>query len=394
MRRTSTTLLLDPLEDRVTPSVNVSNTGGTLSIMGRPDGDVFLVQATVDTIVVVDDLTTVAIISPPGSALNLVRVDLDARGAPTEFAVLLLADASFANLDIQTPNDEYGIVFAGNDLSIAGNVSVRTGSLADLVITDGSGSLTIGGHFTIDTGAGDDTVAFAVINPANAIHIGGNLTVRNVNICFVDNPSSIGGDALVTTDNVGLNNFVEFGENGAVTVGNVTFVGSSANDDFEIDNGSAVFGNIVVTLGPGDTAEDNEINIESGTVVHGNVTAVGGAGENSFQLQDDAVVLGNLTVIGGNGFDNVELDDDFTVLGSHILISTGAGDDDVQFEVGVSAPGATVRVFLGSGNDLFEYEATNPFAFRFGYFEGGFGIDTFTFGPGASIAYPFVKRDF
>jgi hypothetical protein len=170
-----------------------------------------------------------------------------------------------------------------------------------------------------------------------------------------------------------------------VTLGRGTngfFINDDANDDDTTSNDTEAH----VAIG-----RDLNVNSGDGTAtfrandasVGGSVRVIHGGGGNA-TVELGAVHVGrNVLIITGRGQDFVHIEGDTTA--QDMFIDTGSGEDEVDFDLGDSGTGITLKsleVFLGSGDD--NMTLSNVVVTGTALLDGGSGDDTLTFDTGTN----------
>lgn len=375
-------LRCEALEDRVTPALTVHFTGSDLILTGDPNGLVEIEAVSPGVFDVFDNgVLIVNDQSVPGSirisTLNdndLISIDLSNGNIFQD----LIIDTAFGDDDIE--------LFGAGGIGVQGNVSISRANMVTILDNE------IGGNISVGTDAGPGAINTLLLGD---VRVGGQVsyTGSNIDDSVTIDFTSIGGSVTLNMGR-GANDFsFSFGSS---IGGSLSYQGGYQDDDifaidgtiarsaiFNMGNGSNTFRDFTGRVGDdlviiGGTGRDdiavNPFELFNGTIGR-NLTIVLGHGTNT---------VGNA---GANNFAPIILGSSFTYLG-------GNNVDTVSLGSMIQGPGARIMLRLQGGNDVVNYNPMNPFAFRSGYFDGGSGMDTFNFGMGASIGYPFIKVNF
>jgi hypothetical protein len=278
-----------------------------------------------------------------------------------------------------TAADEVNVDEGANDLgtySVPGNLSVTMGNLAGAgtVVVDLEG-FSMSGSLSIATG--NATGGYAVDVDDGTID--GSLTVRTGN-----------GD-----------DDVEIGELDPVTVGGSVNVdiGAGALDNFNFEQ-STINGNLRVvganTLTFNDGIVDGSVSVDSrrdaggvtmadtaGNTIGGNLLVTTGAGADDVDV--NGVVSGNVVASLGNGDNDFSVNTTATILGN-LTVTSGTGADDIEHVVAVI--GGNMTVNAGNGDDTVRFDGATLLG-RSVTLLGGNGDDLFEVGaltaPGARL---------
>ena len=293
---------------------------------------------------------------------------------------------------------------------VNGNIIVQVDNGDDLILMDLTGG-SLFGSVQVDMGQGDDeieifgagtsiagSVSLSKVNGFVLIEdvlIGGNVTINNasenllnditLDLSFVGGNFSytggtardvvtisetfVGGNAYLSMSN-GVNSFSITGGLTTAIGGTVQFVGGTNDDNIVVD------GIIGRSLYVNSSAGANSLDFNSGSILGGNLTVIGG-------FQNDSVDLGGVAgggTIGGNVYLNLGGGDNsfalnLTVGGSSLTYIGGINEDNITFDTSASTPLARVYMQLGLDNDSLTLMSANM---RYLYVDFGFGLDTFS----------------
>jgi hypothetical protein len=409
------------LENRVTPNASYLFQNGNLTVTGDNTSN------------------TIVVTGQTGNAQLYVVQGLLQYGSPAFYAALNPANLRFngnltGSLTITGGNSaDLLVVLVDDGASMPGNVTVRSGNGADDIIIASNDTVnpnalaTIPGMLTLNGGLGADNISIigmnvqgmtfvdgggtgfrpGVINnpaPGDVFRIfvstmGANVQVTN-SITALDDlfgPSTIQGSLIVNNQAAspmggffintvqypaGYVNFGDPGYSGLLVIDagstverNVVYSGSVSTDGVFVLG--TVFGDVTFVGGAG----NNDFFIGSGgaypaqsATINGNVSFVGQSGIDALHIFDGSSVLaGSLNANMGDGNNLYNLDHFFNVNGN-FQITAGNGDDNVGNVSGIISGNQFYN--LGNGNNTLVW---NGFAGvgQF-YYQGGGGVDNVT----------------
>ncbi len=344
-------LILEQLEDRLTPSLTLSYAAGSLTISGTPTGA-----------------------GAPGLAItglaNGTLQVMDGSRFLGDFNVTnnlnlnLNSHPSFISMNLTALP---GSRFNGNVNMSLGIGNTNTTLLKPVFLYGG----TIGGNVTITGGSGDEAIelgvtpglAFSLLNVGGSVSMTGRAVAPFPALSTFPTAvelapgSNVGGNITTTqvaTVNVGTDILVS-GIGLSTVGGSVTANDATGAAALFMDIAGAVGKNVSFTglghadfVGNGDSFLLNPGGTAGGGVINGNLT----------------VNLGNNSVPGP--FINVELDDDgtnpFVVNGNVNVSSTGASSDSITFGLTAGVQNqinGSVNLNLGSGADSITVDHTS-----------------------------------
>lgn len=333
------TLRLENLEDRLAPAINILQSGSFLSITGT--------------------LTTGALALETTTTPGQLEIT---GGGPT---------VTYSNVS-----------------SVSVNLGAyATGNFVFVNLEDGP----LTGNLTINAGPSANNSVIVLDNAAPAdpaTDILGNLSISRANTVIVNALSVLGN---VTINNSGYapasGSFYTVG-GGAIT-GTLSITGT-AGVDLAAVSSTTVGGNLSVNLGGNANAFPNtqSATIDTGTVVQGSLSILGGAGGTTANL--DATVNGNVTINFGGG----------ATLGNALTFTAGAlVGGTMSVSMGTSAgTGNQITVFEGTinGNLTISLGKSSANLINYAAVVNGrqatisyqMGTNTFNLLPGASMPNP------
>lgn len=241
-------LRLENLEDRLAPALNILQSGSFLSITGTLNpGTMLLELATTTT---------------PG------QLEITG-GGPT---------VTYSNVSSVSVN--LGASATGNAIQV---------NLED-------GPLT--GNLTINAGPSANNSVFVLDNlQAPGTDILGNLSISRANTVLLS-ALTVLGSATISNPNYASSVFSSYTVGGSAITGTLSITGTSGFDLATISS-TTVGGNLSVNLGGNASLAAQSATIDTGTLVQGSLSILGGAGGTSANL--DATVNGNVTINFGGG---------------------------------------------------------------------------------------------
>jgi hypothetical protein len=281
-------LSLERLEDRCLPA-NVQLFHGALLIRpaaGQSALGLTLTQSAVNTFGVSDGGKALGsygpvdnVVSTGGSGADTVTLNV----GPFAYAGSLYADTGDGNdaISLQGPGG-----------ALLGNLTLLTGNGADTVSLNrsGGGAMTFGGDVRALGGAGNH-----ITNAGNAggpTHFGGDLDLTGVNNVSLGAGAAdaLGGSVTVCSgaNPLGLNVFVS---KRFFVAHDLTATGGAGNDTVTFEDGGALGGNLTADLGGG----RNELNVGG----NGPAVTVGGSVRYTAGDGDGTIDLANHASIGG-----------------------------------------------------------------------------------------------
>jgi hypothetical protein len=372
---------LEPLEDRLCPSLTVHSAHGELDVKGDPSsGTLDIVQTAAGPFQVFDGPSLL------GTFSAVKDINVRTGNSPASVSLTLAAGGK-----------------------LTGSVLIQTGKGSDLVSINGTGTGRIGGDVVV-TGRDLDQ---AFLGNTSAVSVGGSVLFLGTG----DDTFGVGGGSTIGGGVTALSRAGSFElgfqggarVNGAITVGYTgpggnaatldpgTVVGGSfsyfaAGESNQVTLGGSVKGSAFVGtsggftgffLGPDASVGGNLFylglggnNLSVAGSIGGNASLLLGNGDSLYFFDTTSSVGGNLTVNAGNGTDQGFLLG--TVHGS-LRIVTGNGDNSLLLNGNINGP---VTFQSGTGNDAVTVGGTNHYALAVHL---GKGANTFTYLPGASL---------
>jgi hypothetical protein len=414
---------MEGLEDRrlLAGLVNVTQSGGTLLLIGDAASNAVSIQATgvPGQFAVVGDVNVSGAANPGVSAPTLLR----GTGAITPVATLTFNNVTNIVATLGAGDDQIGIStvagnafydaliatdFATNNVvvppagAVAGSAAILAGSIT---ITTGTGNdavvvlANVGGAITVDTGADSDYVA---VESSTAVSVSINTGAGDTNLTGADRVrvrdtavvgaiavnTYAGSDIVDVFGSTAQAIVVNSGDNGAGSpfVGvnplvpeAVRLIGVTATSVSINTNGGNDQVIVAAGVAPYSTAATNIQTLSINTDAGNDLVEIALVGAAAVQVQ-------NLAITTGVGIDNVSIGNAGvgTTVGLNTTIDLGPGNDVLNltnFLVGFF-----LYVNLGDGNDT--VTATGTFA-TYSLILGGPGFDTFT--PVASGPLVFVQ---
>ncbi len=304
---------------------------------------------------------------------------------------------AFGNSDVTLSNTSSAVIVGGTVVStdqgvaIAHNLDIHLGSgNNDLRVYDTAVGDTF--NVTAPNTNNDITIeSLEVRHNANIILGVGNNTVL-IGTTAVDDTTgtlvSIGGDLNIVTakGNTTVEEVaVSVGGSENVTLGRGTngfFINDDANDDDTSSNDTeshvAIARELNVNFGDGTaTFRANDASVGR------NLNVIHGGGGNAIVEIGDVHVGRNVLIITGRDQDFVHIEGNTTA--QDMFIDTGSGADEVDFDLGDSGVGITLKsleLFVGSGDD--NVTLSNVTVTGTALLDGGSGDDTLTFDTGTN----------
>lgn len=408
-------LALRRLEDRDCPALTIVYAGGNLTVLGTPSagsGDELLIQRVAgNTFTVTDDTINYGSYAVTGNlALRLQRYDA------CDITVDLNGGLLPGNLTIDLGLGNTNALFSGVVSVFAGTSAAGTGVGGSIDFRNGSGEelLVVGSLDVVPSPIRVGNDVRATLRQANSFGdtlsiLGATVVGRDVIATRTD--AILIADFTTPTTAVGRNLIVNAGGAGigqVVTVfgqvnGNVVMVGTNDSvfgDDLQIEVGAVVGGD--VTVAAFDGLNFTEIfGTVSGSLTHvggagadyvevsggvdGSMQLVLGDGDNEFAFPAAAVISGALTVQGGNGADTLDgptlglTGFEGTVHGN-VSLNLGNGDNTLTLVGAVN--GSRLDYTGGSGVDSVTIDSAGTYALRVAL---GAGLDTFVYGVNAVV---------
>jgi hypothetical protein len=197
--------------------------------------------------------------------------------------------------------------------TVFGNVTINGGSdNQDVSFFDG---FSVGGNLSVNLGTGNDTLFPGVIN------VGGNATFTGINNNIVLLPgTSVGGNLMVSPDNVQNVNDVLVVQPNAVVGGFVNFTGSAGASDLVQIQGVVGGGVTFNALSNSVTSLVDQLQIVGGTV-GGSVTYNAGSGNEGFLSM--ACVIGGSVSLNWTGVGTMKTADIGGVIGGGSVSYSG-----------------------------------------------------------------------
>lgn len=336
---------LERLEDRYLPA-NVQLFHGALLISPGPSQSALgltLTQTAVNTFSVIDRGKAL------GSYGPVANVAITGGNGDDTVTVNVGQFAYAGSLYANTGNGNDGISLQGAGGALLGNVTLLTGNGADTVALNrsGGGAMTFGGAVRVLGGAGSHTANLG--NAGGPTHFGGSLDLVGFNNVSLGagGADTLGGSVTVRSgaNPFGLNVFVS---NRFFIAHDLTAIGGAGNDTVTFEDGGALGGNLTADLGGG----RNELNVGGNgpaVVVGGSVRYTAGDGDDTIDLANNASIGGDLFVDLGGGNNTMFFDQPLSV-GGNMSVNLGNGTN--AWNGGVNANvGGDLSVTLGNGNN-------------------------------------------
>ncbi len=273
-------------------------------------------------------------------------------------------------------DDGFTSVFTA--VEIPGNISVNLNPVPGFFpgdsVTFDLGANSMNGGISVSTGSGDDIVTIT----STGGFIGGNVTTTAVD--FVGATLvNIGGNVLINNQNSSGATFVTF--DGGSVGGNFTALGRSGGSALDLNSvalggffgGTPVGGNVFVNF---NNVGTNRFNLDPTSAIGGNLTYLGGNGNDSITLEG---AIGNSVSLNLGGGTNDLLASAGSLIGGNLAMVSGLGTDSVSFGGTI---GRNLYFNLGGGANTLDFTGVSGGS-AFTYI-GGFGVDSVTFGFGAN----------
>lgn len=308
------------------------------------------------------------------------------------------------NLTLSTSHGENYVNLNSTYLGTTGNLSYSGGTGTDDVLVE-AGELVVNGSLSFKGSNGYNYLDF---NTATALGISKNLTYSggiDDDTMILDGPDVIVNGQVSMSASHGSNKLLV--NAGLADLGSFRYTGGTGGHIIDIgqfegaSEAVTVWGNTVINAGPGTADIQFRNAVLKGTVgVTTNADVRYGDTDQVLMLESEFNNHVNINM-RGSADSTVEVRNG--IFDGKLLISTGAGNDEVWFDTVTDVPGIRswyydyVRVNLGAGDDGFYAgtENTGPGYENFGNdFQwavdvfGGSGDDTALFGPDYNNTFP------
>ncbi len=277
------------------------------------------------------------------------------------------------SLTVLAGNGRRTIELGGSVNEVAGNLMIKAGKDSQILRLSVAAPLSVAGNVRIDLGSGADELQ----ESARGFRVGKNLTMMGVNTFRSYGSVHVTGNVKFAVNRERVRSVFD-NESDFVVERNLTYIGSSADDDVYINDEMVIGGNVTAKLfdGPADSAGGQNVvcnpctiggnlKVSSGDtsaggdhVVVSSVSSVGksivlrlGEGPNRALLAGDAGG-GRVKYQGGSGVDELEFD----LGGSAAALSASLGEGADHLILGASASLRSLNVDFGDGTDVFTNE--------------------------------------
>ncbi|GEP42886.1 hypothetical protein [Brevifollis gellanilyticus] len=234
------------------------------------------------------------------------------------------------------------------EVVIGGNVAATMGAGKNAMSFFNSTGTFIGGSLAYTGGTGDDRFDFA----GAAVTVGGKFTFKGMGAQSQDAGAANTDSVFIYSDYAVLHTVELIG---GATGRDIFHLGVAEGADLNFTSTLiSVLGDVITNTGAG--YSDVEL---TDTIVHGKVThtsAVAASTASDYYFIEDGYVTGALT-INAAGAANAQIVINDTLCISTVTITTGAGDDRVDFDtrttesIGICVFYGAVSISLGTGND-------------------------------------------
>jgi hypothetical protein len=379
-------LLLETLEDRLTPSLTYTLDGaGNLTVSGTTANNVAITSTGAGvtvmdgvvphTFVVTGNLTaTISFTAAPTPGTPQLSY---APGVDTSGAVSLSATSFFA-----TAANPSRVYVTSTGVNINGLLTVNNNAVANYDAIEGVNPA----GFSHNGGGGSDTVTvgYNLDNATTgAVTVRGNVYAQNANLFGLGAETS--GPAVVvqgiTSITTHLAPGITFANPNNLDIAPETVLqgtlSASLNGPFQLFSTSGTQqSNVILQFGAGQVGSFFAGGGAPGSqTTFGNITEVFAAGASTLGVGNgvdfNGVVGGNISLIMGNGGNNVVFS--HLHFGGSITYHGGSGGDNVTWFTSASALNASLYFAFGAGNDTFTLQNSN---FKRLYADGGFGSNT------------------